>query len=138
MSKEKLVNNIVCLAEHRKEIEEKQKKAEELIKEYPPTLREKELLLVIEKMASHIENLIRVIEEDEKSKYENQDLFLHHINFKISGHHSSYYGLSLLEKLYSLVPNNNSKKLNGTFLLSIKSITGLISPILITGIPFST
>ena len=53
----------------------------------------------------------KVIEEDEKSKYENQDLFLHHINFKISGHHSSYYGLSLLEKLYSLVPNNNSKKL---------------------------
>ena len=53
----------------------------------------------------------KVIEEDEKSKYENQDLFLHHINFKISGHRSSYYGLSLLEKLYSLVPNNNSKKL---------------------------
>ena len=67
MSEEKLVNNIVCLAEHRKEIEEKQKRAEELIKEYPPTLREKELLLVIEKMASHIENLIRVIEEDENT-----------------------------------------------------------------------
>ena len=40
-------------------------------------------------------------EEDEKSKYENQGLFLHHINFKISDHtYSSYYGLSLLEKLY--------------------------------------
>ena len=53
-----------------------------------------------------------IIEDDEKSKYENQGLFLHHINFKISDHtYSSYYGLSLLEKLYSLVPNNNSKKL---------------------------
>ena len=68
MSKKKLENNIVYLAEHRKDAEEKQKRAEELVKEYPATPREKELLLVIEKMSSHIENLISIIEEDENFK----------------------------------------------------------------------